>query len=450
MALPKWKPPAREPSQVGKPSVAQALTQVRSLLAQGDLAAAEKLLSAVLKALPRQPGALHLMGAMLSLRGESAKALVMLEQAVQLQPKDASMWNDIGLVYGSLARVDEAIAAFQRCISLAGESELTAKALDNLGRLQLSFDAMVAEQSFRRATQCAPRFGLAWYGLAQALIQQDKLAEGLEAAHEAVRLMPRSMARVVLASALSNRGHQQAAIDFYQQILDEDPENPGVLHHLKALQNPHSPERASDAYISATFDGFAATFDNKLTRLQYLAPQFVCAALQAVYPNAQGTLDVADAGCGTGWCGPLLKPWAKRLVGVDLSSAMLDKARQRAVYSELHQMELTQFLVERPANFDVVVSADTLVYFGDLTEVLCACHRALLHGGHVLFTLEALSDDATAHRLAPHGRYAHSRQHVLNAAQAAGLTPCSIETHTLRIELGESVAGWVVSLQKPL
>lgn len=450
MALPKWKPPARGSAQVGKLKVAQALNQARSLLAQGDLAAAEKVLSVVLKALPRQPGALHLMGAMLSLRGESAKALVLLEQAVQLQPKDANIWNDIGLVYGKLARVDDAIASYQQCISSACEAELTAKALDNLGRLQLSFDVMVAEQSFRRATQCSPRFGLAWYGLAQALIQQDKLAEGLEAAHEAVSLMPRSMARVVLASALSNRGHQQAAIDFYQQILDEDPDNPRVLHHLKALKTPLAPERASDAYISSTFDGFAATFDNKLARLQYLAPQLVCTALQSVYPHAQGSLDVVDAGCGTGLCGPLLTPWAKRLVGVDLSSAMLDKARQRAVYSELHQMELTQFLVERPATFDVVVSADTLVYFGDLTEVLCACQRALLHGGHVLFTLEALGNDALAHRLAPHGRYAHSRQHVLNAAQAAGLIPCSIETHTLRIELGESVAGWVVSLQKPL
>lgn len=450
MALPKWKPPARGSAQVGKLKVAQALNQARSLLAQGDLAAAEKVLSVVLKALPRQPGALHLMGAMLSLRGESARALVLLEQAIQLQPADASVWNDIGLVYGKLARFDDAIVSYQRCISLAGETELTAKALDNLGRLQLSFNAMVAEQSFRRATQCSPCFGLAWYGLAQALIQQDKLAEGLEAAHEAVRLMPRSMARVVLASALSNRGHQQAAIDFYQQILDEDPDNPRVLHHLKALKTPLAPERASDAYISATFDGFAATFDNKLARLQYLAPQLVCATLQSVYPHAQGTLDVVDAGCGTGWCGPLLKPWAKRLVGVDLSSAMLDKARQRAVYSELHHGELTLFLGERPATFDVVVSADTLIYFGDLTEVLTACQRALRVGGHVFFTLEALSDDSLAHRLAPHGRYAHSRHHVGSAAKSAGLLLLRIEQHTLRIEHGEPVAGWVVSLQKPL
>ncbi len=450
MALPKWKPPARGPAQVGKFNVAQALGQARSLLAQGDLAAAEKVLSVVLKALPRQSGALHLMGAMLSLRGESAKALVLLEQAIQLQPKDANIWNDIGLVYGKLARVDDAMASYQQCISLAGDSELTAKALDNLGRLQLSFDTMAAEQSFRRATRCMPGFGLAWYGLAQALIQQDKLANGLEAAHEAVRLMPKSMARVMLAGALSNLGHQQAAIDFYQQMLDEDPDNPRVLHHLKALKTPLAPERASDAYISATFDGFAATFDNKLARLQYLAPQLVCAALQSVYPHAQGTLDVVDAGCGTGLCGPLLKPWVKRLVGVDLSSAMLDKARQRAVYSELHQMELTHFMGDHPVTFNVVVSADTLVYFGDLTEVLTACQRALRVGGHVFFTLEALSDDSMPHRLAPHGRYAHSRQHVGSAAQSAGLLLLGIEQHMLRVEHGEPVAGWVVRLQKPL
>ena len=35
-----------------------------------------------------------------------------------------------------------------------------------------------------------------------------------------------------------------------------------------------------------------------------------------------GSLDVLDAGCGTGLCGPLVKPYARSLVGVALFSIL--------------------------------------------------------------------------------------------------------------------------------
>ena len=51
------------------------------------------------------------------------------------------------------------------------------------------------------------------------------------------------------------------------------------------------------------------------------------------YTNAK-PVKILDAGCGTGLCGPLLKPWARRLVGVDLSGGMLEKARALQLYDE--------------------------------------------------------------------------------------------------------------------
>ena len=51
-----------------------------------------------------------------------------------------------------------------------------------------------------------------------------------------------------------------------------------------------------------------------------------------------------DAGCGTGLCGPLIAPYARRLVGVDLSERMLAQARARDVYDELVKGELTAYL----------------------------------------------------------------------------------------------------------
>ena len=62
--------------------------------------------------------------------------------------------------------------------------------------------------------------------------------------------------------------------------------------------------------------------------------------------GASRSLDVLDAGCGTGLCGPLIAPYARRLVGVDLSERMLDQARARNVYDELVRRELTAYLRE--------------------------------------------------------------------------------------------------------
>jgi len=70
-------------------------------------------------------------------------------------------------------------------------------------------------------------------------------------------------------------------------------------------------------------------------------------------------------------CGPLLRGYARRLVGVDLSGGMLHKARQRKVYDGLIRAELTAHLQNQPEGYDIIASSDTFNYFGSL-EVLFA------------------------------------------------------------------------------
>jgi len=72
----------------------------------------------------------------------------------------------------------------------------------------------------------------------------------------------------------------------------------------------------------------------------------------------------------------------------------------------LVQAELTEFLGKRHHEFDVIVSADTLVYFGDLSAVITAAAGALRGCGRLVFTLEHLADDSVVdYRLEWHGRY---------------------------------------------
>ena len=161
-----------------------------------------------------------------------------------------------------------------------------------------------------------------------------------------------------------------------------------ALGTLASCTQRDIPGRASDSTVRRVFNGFAKDFDEQLERLQYRAPALVEEGVRRLLGPPAGTLEVLDAGCGTGLCGPGLEPYARRLVGVDLSSEMIKRAEGRALYDELVVEELTAFLLARPGAFDLVASGDTVCYFGELGPLLTAAAGALRPRGHLVFTVE--------------------------------------------------------------
>jgi len=267
----------------------------------------------------------------------------------------------------------------------------------------------------------------------------------------ASQLDPQNLrARDALGVSLYMLGRSSEAIEVYRDWMAREPDNPVPRHMLAACGGEAAPARAEDAYVRQVFDGFAASFDEMLLKnLDYRAPQVLVGALVDRLGAPQATLDVLDAGCGTGLCGPLIGPHAQRLVGVDLSGGMLEKARQRGGYDELVEAELAGWLRASPAVWDVVLSADTLIYFGDLVPVLSAASHALRPGGWLAFTLEVLDGEGDRLELSASGRYRHTRECVERVLVAAGFPDPSIDMDSLRKELGRPVAGWVVLAQKP-
>ena len=128
---------------------------------------------------------------------------------------------------------------------------------------------------------------------------------------------------------------------------------------------------------------------------------------------------------------------------------MLERAQRHGVYDQLEKSELVAYLEAHPAAFDVVISADTLCYFGTLDRVAAAAWRALRDGGQLVFTVEALPDeDGSGHRLLLHGRYAHARAYVRSVLEEAGFEWQRIVADVLRSEGGVPVQGWVVSARR--
>jgi len=410
---------------------------------QGDrLDAAEALLLQVLSLDAGQADALHFLGILRHRQGDADAALALLDRAVQQAPAHAGILINRGNVLYENGRAPEAVAAYQAAIDHEPGS---AQAWANLGTaLHGLGDLAQARHAWQRTVQLDDGNADAWYGLSRTLIELGEIREGLIANSRAIALWPQQLQgreQVIRALVLLDR--RDEAERLYREWLEEDPGNAVARHQLAAIRQLDAPLRASDAYVENVFDSFAAHFDGQLAALGYQAPRLVAQALAACRPA--DALLLADLGCGTGLCGPLLRPFARQLVGCDLSTAMLVRARQRDCYDALFKVELEHFLRHEPASFDALVSADTLCYFGPLDSVCAAAAGALRPGGIFVFTVEALDDGHEPWRLQTSGRYAHARTHVETALRAAGFDDPACECAVLRQEAGQPVHGWVVS-----
>ncbi len=308
-----------------------------------------------------------------------------------------------------------------------------------------------AEAAYRTAIRLQPDHIDAYTNLGILLNGLKRTEEAAACYCKVITLRPRHReARRLLALAHCTLGEIDEAVNILAEWLAEEPGDPIAVHMMAACTGRDVPARASNGFVENTFDSFAATFEAKLEKLSYRAPALVAAMLEDAGLEPSKRLDVLDAGCGTGLCGPLVAPYARRLAGVDLSNGMLAHAREKSVYDELAQAELTEYLRDSSARFDLIVCADTLVYFGDLETVVAAAAGALRPNGLFIFTLErAVAGQADVdYRLEWHGRYSHAREYVEQLLTRSGLEP-EIALAELRMEAGTPVPGLVIRAAKP-
>jgi predicted TPR repeat methyltransferase len=415
---------------------------------EGHFEDAAQIYRLLMEVVPEHPDVLHYAGMVAHQQGKSDEAIALIEKSLAVVPDRADCYSNLGIIYRAQGLLDEAIAAYQRALEL---SPGHANAHNNLGvLLKKTGRIQDAEASYRKAIALDPGHIEAYNNLGIVLGLQKRTEEEIECYHKVRELSPgHQEARRLLAHAYVTLGDLDKAIAIYQQWLIDEPGNPIATHMLAACTGENVPARAPDGYVEAAFDAFAAHFDAKLAQLSYRAPHIVAALLKDAGVEASKSLDVLDAGCGTGLCGPLFAPYARRLVGVDLSSAMLERAKARGDYDELVKGELTEYLQRHVDTFDVIVSADTLVYFGALEQFATAAASALRPGGYLIFTLEEAVDaeDGVEYQIATHGRYQHVKGYLERVLDGARLQWYIVRAE-LRMESGRPVAGLAIRALK--
>ena len=315
-------------------------------------------------------------------------------------------------------------------------------ALTNLGAARLKLGrAQDALEALEAALAQEPDNFEALGHRATALTELGRHEEALAAFDRSLALNPRQAAAWSLrGNVLRELGRLDEAAASFERAIAEGADREMNEYFLAALRPGAAPPAAPRGYVRALFDNYAEEFGDHLVRkLRYESPRVLAARLHKV--EARGL----DLGCGSGLCGPLLAPLVNGLDGVDLSPAILGKARELGVYDTLAEGDIVEYLAATPHRYGIVVAADVLVYLGDLAPVFAGVRSVLQPGGTFCFTVEdALGDGDIV--LRPSLRYAHSEGYVRRMAQQHGFAIDHIEQRPLREDQGKPVLGLAVWL----
>jgi predicted TPR repeat methyltransferase len=332
--------------------------------------------------------------------------------SLALVPGRASTLINLALVQLRLARPLDALGSADA--ALAAEPDSTdawlhrATALAELGRLH---EALAA---FQRLLALDRAHTAAWSGSGSVLRELNRPEEAAHAFREALRL-----------------GAEPELHGFYLASVAG-----GIA----------TPATAPRAYVAELFDTYADAFDSHLVhQLRYEAHRRLVEGLLA---HAPGPYDSAlDLGCGTGLCGPLVRPIARRLAGVDVSEGMLAKARALGAYDRLEHGDLVEVLGRPEERHDLVLAADVFIYVGDLAPVFERL-RAVMARGVFCFSAELLEEGGGDYRLLPSLRYAHSAAYLLRLARQHGFEAIASERAAVREEQREAIEGLYVYLRR--
>ena len=348
--------------------------------------------------------------------GQHAKLERQLHSLLERHPDSAFIWNLLGVSLemqgkGGLSALHKASALLPEDAEIQNN---IGNALSDLGR------GDEAEARYRLALVLNPDFFGAYGNLGSMLRTQGKLNEALACFQEQLRLAPGDTV---------------------------------IAHHIAAITGSNT-ECAPEQYVEKVFDEYAEEFDAHLQQvLKYEAPEKLVALVTGNATPPPEKWNVLDLGCGTGLVGLAIAPFARHLVGVDLSSKMLEKAQARQLYHRLERSDLlTMMRSEAASSYDVIILADVFIYIGKVDEIIAEIRRLLSPGGVVAFSIETLDASLNEgpsqsvqldYQLRDTGRYAQSVAYMERLASAFGFTIKAMVGTPIRVEGGKPVNGYL-------
>ncbi len=341
------------------------------------------------------PITLHAAGVQAFRAGRLEAAAELIAKAITANKHMPQFHYNLAIVQRAQGKLKQAAASYKRAIALKADY---AEAHNNLGNVwKMLGQRDKARASLERALQCKPGNADTHYSLG------------------------------ILCSDCGDRGE---AARHFQLCLDHDPDDSrGARMLLAQLGLEPVPEQAPQAQLLNIYDVRSRFWDQERS---YFGHALVAEGLQKYAGTAK--LDILDIGCGTGLVGAQVRHLAGKLDGVDISLAMLEKARDKEIYDSLVQSDLLSFMSGHKGSYDAILGAAALIHFGNLRALFQAAALCLRDSGLFVFTLfsntaaaamEAEDADfavAADDKLAQSGCYTHSPRYVERLARESGFS----------------------------
>ena len=157
--------------------------------------------------------------------------------------------------------------------------------------------------------------------------------------------------------------------------------------------------------------------DPNMLEKRPLIRDLVARAYAKLFPDKVDNL--LDVGCGTGFYFPLLREHAENVTGIDVSTSMLEEARELIREKDLANCRVGEYsalaIPFEDNSMDVVHSWDFLHHVSDLPQALSEISRVLRPGGHyVALEPNLLNPSITWYHLRRRSEWRLFRQNQLN------------------------------------
>lgn len=396
------------------------------------------------RARPDYVGAMYNLALSYKQQGELEQAVACLLAILDAQPDHLQSYLTLGRIALQNDSPQRAEWAFHKAAQLFPDDTVI---LETITQILLDHQQFRLAKPFcQTLTELGPSNPAAWYNLAVIYEKDGELSKALTQYQNALDVDPDYF------PALNNAGvvclameQRQAAKFYFDEALRRCPNDESVRYTLSAL-NGESRIKAPEQYIEQLFDAYAEHFDQHLlVGLDYQIPDLLRQACDPYLPPH--AIELLDLGCGTGLSAETFASLTKSMVGVDLSNNMLDKARAKGIYNELHQQSLPEFLMAHTGLYDVVIAGDVFTYFGDLDTIFRHCKRLLKPDGLFCFSIERST--SSNYELQASGRFAHHPYYIEELKTIHEFELINTFDAATRQQNNSGVAGQIILLRNP-
>lgn len=391
------------------------------------------------------PDAYYNLGLALSKNGKIFEAIEAYKTLLQQVPNHFAGRYLLAITLMQQENYESAIEQF---LKIENEHPFHFETQSNLATAYLKIGKMIESKNhYLKAIELRPEDIQILFNLGVIYMQQGEVDHAIQFYQRAVQINPDLFElQNNLGVAFLAKDHIGFALKHFREALRIQPLNESIAYTVNALSQNQKLLSAPPDYIQSLFDAYADHYDaHLLNALDYKIPNVFQKMLTPFLPNEK-KLDILDIGCGTGLTGMLFKTHAQTLTGVDLSSKMIDVAREKQIYDVLIVNNLSTFLENKIEHFDVILAGDVLVYMGDLDHLFSLINSALRPSGLFIFNTEQGENEN--YKMNQSGRFSHQRTYLEKCASDHQFKIISYQKSITRLQNRKPVYGHVYILKK--